>query len=321
MNQFIKNKIVQDFKKKHGFTNNIDKNESGVYLIYSCSTDFCYVGETKNPFKERYPKHKYHLRLGNHSNIKLQEIYNEYGEDDLEFIPIYICAEFMNKYTESAYIENYGLKTINNRGSITRFEWQRINEKERIMLNGIPDMYRIIIEEHKKWKCIGKEKILIVKFEEYLNNAMKFGMEIKSKEEFRWIEECESKEIFDFLNEYNHEYDNFIKMPLDYIGLSILNDILGKEKRKNIFDRNKLRHERDIESDDLIYNIYKRIRTENNFLAHYVNAYLGYSNNQESGVLKVKIFSNRLTCIMDVVYYYVLILIMEAVEGNTFLQI
>ena len=57
---------------------------SGIYSIVCKTNGKGYVGSSKN-IPARWKKHLYYLRRGNHVNPHLQNTYNLYGENSLEF--------------------------------------------------------------------------------------------------------------------------------------------------------------------------------------------------------------------------------------------
>lgn len=83
----------------------IPKNAiSGIYKIYWNENDYFYFGQAIH-IKERIGKHLRLLKIGKHSNIKLQHIYNKYG------IPVYDiverCLNFDLDNREQHYIDVY----------------------------------------------------------------------------------------------------------------------------------------------------------------------------------------------------------------------
>jgi group I intron endonuclease len=57
---------------------------SGIYSIVCKTNDKGYLGSSKN-IQARWKKHLYFLRKGNHVNTHLQNSFNLYGENSLEF--------------------------------------------------------------------------------------------------------------------------------------------------------------------------------------------------------------------------------------------
>ncbi len=58
--------------------------KSGIYIIKNNINDLIYIGSSVR-LKDRIRKHKEALNRGNHSNKKLQNFYNKYGEESLYF--------------------------------------------------------------------------------------------------------------------------------------------------------------------------------------------------------------------------------------------
>ncbi len=62
----------------------------GIYVICSLIDDRCYVGGAKD-ILARMKNHKWNLQQGTHCNPKLQNFYNKYGNDSLEFMILEFC--------------------------------------------------------------------------------------------------------------------------------------------------------------------------------------------------------------------------------------
>lgn len=261
---------IRKFKERVGLQKELEikDGDSGVYIIYSIKTEWCYVGETGN-LKSRFKQHLSALRNNRHNRRKLQEIYNQFGEEDLVYIPINKCPDFIRKYIESAYI-NYiiklGLNVVNIDSANKGFDWVKIKNEE-VMLDRIPEKYRIILECHKNWKF----KNYHIDLQDYLDKMLKNGMEIKEKG-FKYLDEFESYNSIKTIEKYTKNYDDFTQMILDYSAIAIFNDILGRENNYDVFEKSRLLYENDFKSEDLIYNIYKKIRENNIFRADIIKA-------------------------------------------------
>jgi group I intron endonuclease len=90
----------------------------GVYKIQSIIKPKCiYIGSTKN-INKRWKNHAYLLRVGRHSNSKLQQHYNKYGSDDLKYSLLCECGEDDRCAMEQFFIDaldpwfNISTKTI-----------------------------------------------------------------------------------------------------------------------------------------------------------------------------------------------------------------
>lgn len=310
---------IKDFKKKIGLTTDleINKGDSGVYIIYSVSTEWCYIGETGN-LKTRFGQHISRLRTGNHGNYKLQEVFNKFSESDLIYIPVYKCPSFMRKNIEYAYTNNFGLKSLNGKNARIKLEWEAIN-RENVLMDKIPNKYKAILKIHEKWKY----SHCYISHSEYLCKMLKNGMEIREKG-FKWIEELESFNNIEIINNYTSSYDEFGQISLDYVAISILNDILGREKNEDVFRRGGLNNANDFDSDDLLYNIYKEIRRDNVFRNDIIKATMSYRFNKIEEYkseldIATQLFSNSLKIknIFDVLYAYIIFLfINEIIRKN-----
>lgn len=87
-----------------------DKNMeiiSGVYKIVNLKNNKIYIGSSVNVY-ERWIAHKYHLRLGIHTNIYLQRTYNKYGIESLQFDIIEECGKEKLTEREQYWIDYYG---------------------------------------------------------------------------------------------------------------------------------------------------------------------------------------------------------------------
>lgn len=80
---------------------------SGIYKIQSIKKqDRIYIGMSKNICR-RWNDHLYKLRKNEHYNWRLQEHYDEYGEDDLQFSIITGCDIKELKNIEQYYMDVY----------------------------------------------------------------------------------------------------------------------------------------------------------------------------------------------------------------------
>ena len=67
------------------------KAVTGIYQISSiCKPSRFYIGSAVN-ISQRWTRHLQQLRKGKHHNKFLQNHFDSYGEDDLQFEIIYIC--------------------------------------------------------------------------------------------------------------------------------------------------------------------------------------------------------------------------------------
>lgn len=70
----------------------INRTKPGVYLIKNIMTNEIYVGSTVH-MSNRFRFHRGQLRHNVHDNPRLQKSFNEYGEDNFEFVPLFNCNE------------------------------------------------------------------------------------------------------------------------------------------------------------------------------------------------------------------------------------
>lgn len=76
----------------------------GIYAIKNTITNQYYVGQSSN-IDARFRSHKYSLNNGNHSNPSLQKSYDEYGEDNFEFMVLENCSINQLNDLEVKYID------------------------------------------------------------------------------------------------------------------------------------------------------------------------------------------------------------------------
>jgi group I intron endonuclease len=76
-----------------------------IYQIYSKSTEYTYVGQTRY-IQKRWSRHKNDLLGNKHHNIHLQRIFNKYGLDDLSFELINVVESDANIH-EQIWIDTY----------------------------------------------------------------------------------------------------------------------------------------------------------------------------------------------------------------------
>lgn len=80
-------------------------SQSGIYKIQSIShSERCYIGSSF-AINERWKIHLIYLRRGDHHSPKLQNHYNKYGENDLEFIIVEPCMPDWLVIREQYYID------------------------------------------------------------------------------------------------------------------------------------------------------------------------------------------------------------------------
>ena len=78
----------------------------GIYSIYSKSQNCYYIGKSKDIHK-RILKHKSDLKLNHHHSSYLQNTYNKYGLEDLEFSVICECSYEDSAELEKEYIKKF----------------------------------------------------------------------------------------------------------------------------------------------------------------------------------------------------------------------
>ena len=80
--------------------------KSGIYYIKNLVNDKMYVGQTGD-FTNRWAHHRNDLKNGKHHNVKLQNAWNKYGEDNFEFGVLEECEPDKLNERETYWIEHY----------------------------------------------------------------------------------------------------------------------------------------------------------------------------------------------------------------------
>ena len=92
------NKYIKPVEKVKG------SSKFGVYKI-ECNGK-CYIGGTTAAFHLRWRNHLYELRKGTHHNYRLQDAFNEYGEQSFNFSILEIADNFKDVTAlEQKYID------------------------------------------------------------------------------------------------------------------------------------------------------------------------------------------------------------------------
>jgi group I intron endonuclease len=79
---------------------------SGIYKIQSkCKPERIYIGSAIN-IKDRWRLHLWELELNRHHSSRLQNHYNKYGGDDLDFTIIEPCLPAFCVAREQEYLDN-----------------------------------------------------------------------------------------------------------------------------------------------------------------------------------------------------------------------
>jgi group I intron endonuclease len=78
----------------------------GIYSILNLINGKQYIGQTTD-LKKRENDHFRHLRYNKHHNYHLQNAFNEYGEENFDFIIITYCSEEELNDLEQYYIAKF----------------------------------------------------------------------------------------------------------------------------------------------------------------------------------------------------------------------
>jgi group I intron endonuclease len=79
---------------------------SGIYCIKSNLSDKVYIGSAVN-LGRRFRQHHHELIHGKHTNPKLQNAYNKYGANNIEFSLVELCNEDKLIEREQFYIDSF----------------------------------------------------------------------------------------------------------------------------------------------------------------------------------------------------------------------
>lgn len=85
----------------------------GVYKIKNVTTGEYYIGSSKN-LSNRLMAHKVMLRSNKHTNYKLQDSYNKYGEDSFVFYELEILSEVTKDIKDLILLEQKYLDASDN---------------------------------------------------------------------------------------------------------------------------------------------------------------------------------------------------------------
>lgn len=79
----------------------------GIYVILNVITDQFYIGSSagRSGFKGRWNTHKYLLRNNKHTNPKLQNSWNKYGEESFKFEVVEIGSKNTSLVREQYYLD------------------------------------------------------------------------------------------------------------------------------------------------------------------------------------------------------------------------
>ena len=152
-----------------------DKNMMGIYKIYCCSTNMCYIGQSIN-VKQRLLTHLSLLRNGRSHNYLLQNDFDKYGEDN--FVFSVVCN--VNKYEdldayEYFYITKYN--SYNNGYNLSKGNYKNLFRTKVFCQPGD----RVKLQEVYKLYCL-----LCPKKHSCDNDLNKFLKEITLRKKLFW---------------------------------------------------------------------------------------------------------------------------------------
>lgn len=114
----------------------------GIYKIINTINGKCYIGSSIN-INNRWGKHKALLRHNKHENIKLQNAWNKYGEENFEFVVVKECENEILLEEEQNYLNELGAQDFIN----------KINKNfDEICYNVSPIANTCIITEEVRYK-------------------------------------------------------------------------------------------------------------------------------------------------------------------------
>ena len=79
---------------------------TGIYMIKNLKNGKVYIGQSVD-VRSRWYAHKNDLRKKSHKNIKLQNAWNKYGEENFSFEVILTCPKEELNYNEKYYVTKY----------------------------------------------------------------------------------------------------------------------------------------------------------------------------------------------------------------------
>ena len=91
-----------------------NKNKiSGIYAIKNKTNNKLYIGQSQD-IKNRWSNHKNRLNNNKHSNKKLQNSWNKYGEENFEFVILEECSQDIINDREIYWISYYNTTNCEN---------------------------------------------------------------------------------------------------------------------------------------------------------------------------------------------------------------
>lgn len=84
--------------------------KTGVYKIICLGTDEFYVGSASTTFHTRWLTHKALLRSNRHYNRRLQEAWNEWGEENFKFVRLELCIPTLCTKREQYWVNKLDAK-------------------------------------------------------------------------------------------------------------------------------------------------------------------------------------------------------------------
>ena len=79
---------------------------TGIYMIRNLKNGKVYIGQSVD-IRSRWYKHKNDLRKKSHRNIKLQNAWNKYGEENFSFEVVLTCSKEELNSNEKYYVTKY----------------------------------------------------------------------------------------------------------------------------------------------------------------------------------------------------------------------
>jgi len=141
---------------------------SGIYMIFCCTANKAYIGQSKNVYR-RWVEHKARLRKLEHNNPHLQNVYNKYGPSSLQFFLLEEVSSLNSTHREAHWLSQIDEDLRLNLASIKDVIPTSEETKSRISKALIGNKYNLgkkLSDDHRakiskslmgNKRCLGRE--------------------------------------------------------------------------------------------------------------------------------------------------------------------